>query len=512
MSVRTRFAPSPTGYLHIGGVRTAIFAWLFARRHGGQFILRIDDTDVERHREEALEPILHGFRWLGMQWHEGPEVGGPHAPYFQSQRLEKYRAAAARLLESGHAYPCFCTPEELAAERTAAEKARRPYRYGGRCRRLAAADRQRLHAEGRRSVTRFAVPPSRRLSFTDLILGAVAVETSDLGDFVIVRSDGMPLYNFASVVDDIDMQITHVIRAQEHLSNTWPQWLLFEALGAAPPAFAHVPYVAAPGSKEKLSKRNLEKYQTEDNKKKFRVLGWKEEDIPNPVMLSFYEELGYLPDAMLNGLARLGWSLDDKREKISRAELLEHFSLERVNAAPASFDPDKLYWLQGEYMRELPLDEKVAGVIPHLKKARLLADPIDAAGREKVRRVVEAIGDRLKLFSDVIPYGSFFFTAEVEYDPDAVKKTLHKDYLPALLPRLRQLLAEAEPFDAPTLEKRVREFAESEGLTASKVIHPLRVATSGRSVGPGLFELLAILGKDTCVQRIEQTIKMLERT
>ncbi len=517
MSVRTRFAPSPTGYLHIGGVRTAIFNWLFARRHGGQFILRIDDTDQTRHVEQALAPILHGFRWLGMQWDEGPEVGGPHAPYFQSQRGDKYRAALARLTESGAAYPCFCTTAELDADREAAKLAKLPYQYNKKCRALNAAERERLRAEGRTSVIRFAVPPDRSVGFADLILGSVGKESRDIGDLVIARGDGSPLYNFASVVDDIDMQITHVIRAQEHLTNTYSQWLIFEALAATMPAFAHVPYVAAPGSKEKISKRKLEPFRalmTPEIKQKFLAMGWRDEDAPNPVMMSFYEELGYLPDAMLNGLARIGWSLDDKQEKISRAELLAHFTLERVNSAPASFDPDKLWWLQGEYMKELPIEQKINGVIRPLQKAKLLGGTtvadVDSATRGKLRRIIEAAGDRIKVFSDIIIYGGFFFVAgdTLQFDADALK-TLKKDYVPALLPKLRDLLAAAEPFDVPTLEVRVREFADAEGLGAGKVIHALRAATSGQSVGPGVFELAVILGKDACSQRIEHTITML---
>jgi glutamyl-tRNA synthetase len=516
MSVRTRFAPSPTGYLHIGGVRTAIFNWLFAKRHGGQFILRIDDTDQERHQEEALEPILHGFRWLGMQWDEGPEVGGPHAPYFQSQRGDKYSAAAARLVETGAAYPCFCTTQEIEAEREASKKAGHPsYRYSGKCRALTAADRERRRAEGRASVLRFAVPAGRSLGLSDLILGPVAKETADLGDFVIVRADGSPLYNFASVVDDLDMQITHVVRAQEHLSNTWPQWLIFEALGATPPTFAHVPYVAAPGSKEKISKRKLEPFRalmTSEIKQKFRDMGWRDEHAPNPVMVSYYEELGYLPDAILNGLARIGWSLDDKQEKISRRELLDHFTLDRVNASPASFDPDKLWWLQGEYMKALPVGAKIDGVIPYLCKAGHLHQTVDTATFERIGRIVEAMGDRLKVFSDIIPYGGFFFTDEVKYDPDTVKKTLRKDGVPDLLAKLKDVLAGIDPFDVQHLEQGVRAFADAAGLGAGKVIHPLRAATSGRAVGPGVFELLAILGREACLQRIDQTIRMLQET
>jgi glutamyl-tRNA synthetase len=485
---------------------------LYARRHGGQFILRIDDTDQERHREEALQPILHGFRWLGMQWDEGPEVNGPHAPYFQSQRGERYRAAAARLLESGAAYPCFCTTAELDAEREIAKQAKQPYQYSRKCRVLSAAERDEFRKAGRGSVVRFAVPADRSVSFTDLILGAVGKETRDIGDFVIARADGSPLYNFASVVDDIDMQITHVIRAQEHLTNSYSQWLIFEALGAAMPAFAHVPYVAAPGSKEKISKRKLEPFRalmTPEIKQKFRDMGWSDSDAPNPVMLSYYEELGYLPDAMLNGLARIGWSLDDKQEKISRAQLLEHFSLERVNAAPASFDPDKLWWLEGEYMRELPIEQKTNGVLRVLEKAKLVIGPVDAAMRQKIQRVVEALGDRLKVTSDILPYGGFFFADRLTYDPDAVKKSLRKEGVHGLLAKLRQVLAGTEPFDVPTIEERVRQFGEADGLKASAINHPMRVALSGRSVGPGVFELAAILGRESCLRRIDQTLGMI---
>jgi glutamyl/glutaminyl-tRNA synthetase len=522
MAVRTRFAPSPTGYLHIGGVRTAIFNWLFAKRHGGSFILRIDDTDQERHREEALQPILHGFRWLGMQWDEGPEVGGPYGPYFQSQRLDKYRVATARLLESGHAYPCFCSTAELDAERAAAKSAKIAHRYSGKCRRLSTAQREKMLSEGRPNTIRFAVPEDRNVAFNDLILGSVEQETREIGDRVIVRADGHPLYNFASAVDDIDMQISHVIRAQEHLANTYFQWLVFEALGETLPAFAHVPYVALPGSKEKISKRKLDEYMSEQNKgrfpwvdvirEKFSALGWDPKLIPNPVTVMCYEELGYLPDAMVNGLARIGWSLDDKQEKISRAELLASFSLDRVNAAPASFDPGKLYWLQGETMRELPIEARVDGVIPQLQKAKLLGASVDDAARERIRRVVEALGDRLKVFSDIVPYGSFFFADDVQYDLDAVKKTLRKDNVFGLLTKLRTVFAETDPFDVPTIELRVREFSDADGIKASAIIHPMRVALSGRSVGPGVFELAAILGRQACMRRIDQTLTMLRAT
>src|SRR5262245_55070559 len=350
MSVRTRFAPSPTGFLHIGGVRTALFNWLLARNLGGQFLLRIDDTDQQRHVEDAVARILDGFRWMGMDWDEGPEVGGPHEPYFQSQRAARYDDAAARLVASGNAYRDYSTEAERAAEKAAAERAKVAYRF--RRKPLGPEDEARFEAEGRPYALRFQVPSGRTVVVRDLIKGDVEQKTDEIGDFVIVRPDGTPLYNFASVVDDVDMRITHVVRAEEHLSNTYAQVLVFEALGAPLPAFAHVPYVAEPGSRKKLSKRKGEEYKAGALK----------------VYLHEYADEGYLPEAMLNYLARLGWSYDDTQEVFSRAELVEKFSLERVNSAPASHDPDKLFWLEGEWMKTLSMDRKVAGVMPYLAR------------------------------------------------------------------------------------------------------------------------------------------------
>src|SRR4051794_16384346 len=300
MTVRTRFAPSPTGFLHIGGVRTALFNWLLARHLGGQFLLRIDDTDQQRHVEDAVARILDGFRWMGMDWDEGPEVGGPHGPYFQSQRGEHYARAAAALEASGHAYRDYSTQAERDAERAEFDRAKRAYRF--RRKPLGDAELARYRDEGRPYALRFEVPLGRTLVVHDLIKGDVEQKTEELGDFVIVRPDGTPLYNFASAVDDVAMEITHVVRAEEHLTNTFSQLLVFEALGASLPAFAHVPFVAEPGSKKKLSKR--------ENYAKLGIF----------VYLHEYREKGYLPEAMMNYLARLGWSLDASQEVFSRAE------------------------------------------------------------------------------------------------------------------------------------------------------------------------------------------------
>ena len=418
MTVRTRFAPSPTGFLHIGGVRTALFNWLLARAHGGQFLLRVDDTDQQRHVEDAVRLILEGFRWMGMDWDEGPEVGGPHAPYFQGQRGDKYAEAAASLVASSHAYRDYSTEADRASEKLAAEKARVAFRYRGTPPTpevIAAHD-----AEGRTYALRFRVPLGRTLVVHDLIKGDVEQKTDEVGDFVLVRPDGSPLYNFASVVDDADMQITHVVRAEEHLANTFPQLLVFEALGYPLPQFAHVPFVAAPGSKKKLSKRD------------------------GAVGLQEYMALGYLPDAMMNYLARLGWSHDASTEIFTRSDLFEKFSLDRVNNSPASHDPDKLFWLQSEWMKLLPLDQKVDSVIPYLEREGLSHD------RPRVEAVVLALGDRLKIFSDIVKMGRYFFSDGISHDPDAVKKRLRKDFVPAMLADLRELLATTEPYDLAT--------------------------------------------------------------
>ncbi len=492
MSVRTRFAPSPTGYLHIGGVRTALFNWLLARAHGGQFLLRIDDTDQQRHVENAVEMILDGFRWMGMDWDEGPEVGGPHAPYYQSQRGHLYKAAADRLVESGHVYRDYSTDVERAAEKAAADAAKVAFRFRGKP--IADADLARFEAEGRPYALRFRVPLGKSIVLQDLIKGPVELKTDEIADFVIVRPDGSPLYNFASVVDDTDMRITHVIRAEEHLSNTFPQLLVFEALGSFLPQFAHIPYVAEPGSKKKLSKRKGEEYKRND------VL----------VYLHEYRDRGYLPVAMMNYLARLGWSFDDSQEIFSKAELFEKFSLEKVNSSPASHDTDKLFWIQGEWMKTLSIDEKVDGSLPFLVKEGLVTEPISDATHSRIAAVIRALGDRLKVFADVVKLGKYFFTDTVAYDPDAVKKRLKKDGVPGLLRDVDAELATVEPYDLPTLEKAIHAFAEHGGRKLGDVVNALRVAVTGQGVGPGLYDCLVILGRETCHARIAAALTMLE--
>ncbi|MFO0811829.1 MAG: glutamate--tRNA ligase [Gemmatales bacterium] len=516
--IRTRFAPSPTGYLHIGGVRTALFNWLFTRRHGGQFILRIDDTDSDRNQAEALLPILDGFRWLGLNWDEGPTLDGksstgPHAPYFQSQRNHLYVEAAMKLLHAGLAYPDLMTKEELDTARKAAEAAKKAYVHRGPNRDLSAAEQVKQYQATPKAL-RLKVPLGTTVVIDDLIRGRVEFQTDLIGDPVILRApdpDGTcrALYNFATVVDDVAMEITHVIRAAEHLSNTPVQVLAYQALGAPVPQFAHVPVVNYKG--DKMSKRKLPPL-TKDELAKLKSLGWSDEQIKartdlNIATVAYYRELGYLPAALVNYLGRLGWSLDDKTEFIPLPEMLAHFGLDRVNNAPGNFDQDKLFWLASEYMKLLPLEEKVAGAIPYLQKAGIFADTVTADQRAKLTQVIEACGDRLKLFSDVMTYGAFFFK-EPEYDQAALSKRVKKEGIPALLKEFAGVMQGLPTFDKAALEQALHQFCEARGLKLADMNHALRVATTGVPVGPGLFDCLHILGKNEVIKRIEKALAM----
>ncbi|MSU78529.1 MAG: glutamate--tRNA ligase [Gemmataceae bacterium] len=514
MTIRIRFAPSPTGYLHIGGVRTALFCWLYARRHGGQFILRIDDTDAERNRPEALQPILDGFKWLGITWDEGPEVGGPHGPYFQAQRGQLYRDAVMKLLETGKAYPCYMTKEEIDGLRKDAEANKASYVHRGRDRDLSPADAVRMFREKPASV-RLKVAADQVVVIDDQICGKVEVQTNTISDPVIARSDGSALYNFATVVDDVAMNITHIIRAKEHLSNTPVQVLVYEAMGVKPPIFAHVPVVNAPNSNKKLSKRDAHKFVTPEVIAALRGVHavpaeWTDEQIKkneslNPVMVEFYRVMGYLPEGVINYLGRLGWSLDDKTEIIPIETMRANFGFERINSSSASFDPAKMLWVASEYTKVASLDRKIEGVIPVLQRAGLLGDAVD---RDKVGKVVLACGDRLKIFADVLNYAAFFFR-DPQYDAKAVKQRLHKEGIPEALREFAEVLKTTEPFDVPTLEAKLATFSEAKQLKAGDLNHAMRVAITGVMVGPGVFECLVILGKDETLRRIDVVLQLL---
>jgi glutamyl-tRNA synthetase len=509
--IRTRFAPSPTGYLHIGGVRTALFCWLFARRHGGQFILRIDDTDQGRNVEEALAPILKGLHWLGINWDEGPEIGGPHAPYYQSKRADKYQAAVEKLLASGHAYRDYATTDEIQAEREAATAEKRSFVYSRRFMAETPDDCRRFEAEGRQGVVRLKMPREGELTLNDLIRGEVQFDWAREQDHVIQRADGTCLYHLANVVDDEDFEITHVIRAEEHLSNTPRQVFIIQALGLRLPQYAHLPFVAEPGSKTKLSKRKLDKYLknkdfadlVERGRKIAERIGHATEaDAFNPVIVDFYKTVGFLPEAIVNYMALLGWSLDDKTEHFTVDDLIANFSLDRVGKSAASFDCQKLLAFQDRHFQLLPLPRKLDMVTPFVEKAGFADAP-----KERIQAVLRAAGDRVKIAGDILSFDEFFLHDDAfPYDEKALEQHLRQGDGAALLEKFRDRLIAVEPFDVPTLEKLMHDFTASENIKINQIIHPVRVAVTGKTIGFGLFDTLAILGKAACLTRIERTL------
>ena len=475
MPPRVRFAPSPTGYLHVGGARTALFNYLYARRHGGTFVLRIEDTDVERSSADMVTGILDGLRWLGLTWDEGPEVGGPHAPYFQTGRLERYRAAADRLRDAGQAYYCYCSPERLRAEREAAEARGEAWRYDRACLRLTDPERQALETAGAPRALRFKVPPASP-AFADAVHGPISFDGANIEDFVVLRSDGYPTYHLSVVVDDVDMGITHVIRGDDHISNTPKHVLLFEALGAPVPLFAHVPLILG-ADKKRLSKRHGATSVTE------------------------YQRQGYLPDAMVNFLALLGWSPGDDRELMSRNELVEAFSLEAISGGNAVFNTEKLDWMNAQYIARLSDDALAAAAAPVLAAAGLDTSPLltDAATRN---RLLALLRPRVKRIPEIAEQAAPLLREPVVYEDEAVGKHLGTaglaDHLSALVDRL----AVTSPFDETAVEAAVRAVAADRGMKAGPLIHAVRVALTGRTTSPGLFEVIVLLGRARTLDRI----------
>jgi glutamyl-tRNA synthetase len=469
MAPRVRFAPSPTGYLHVGGARTALFNWLFARRHGGVFVLRIEDTDAERSSAEMVEGILDGLRWLGLDWDEGPLVDGPYAPYFQSQRLDRHRAMAERLVAAGAAYYCYCTPEQLKARRAAAGEADDgSWRYDRTCCRLSAAE---IDARERRRMPRairFKVPAGAT-RFDDLVHGPIAFDGANIEDFVIVRSDGHPTYHLSVVSDDVEMAITHVVRGDDHISNTPKHILLYRALGAEVPRFAHVPLILGPDRK-RLSKRH------------------------GATSVMEYARQGFLPEAMVNFLALLGWSPGaGDRELFDKDELSDAFTLEGISGGNAVFSHDKLEWFNQQHMMRLAPDELARRLAPSFE-AEGLWDEVYLDDRHAwFFSVIELLRPRAKRLGDFVGQGKFFFTDAIEYDGAAVAKHLRGmgDHLIAFDRACGELAA----FDAASIESALRLVADARGVKAASLIHASRVAVTGKAVSPGLFEVLALLGR-----------------
>jgi glutamyl-tRNA synthetase len=484
---RVRFAPSPTGYLHVGGARTALFNWLFARRHGGVFVLRIEDTDVERSSDEMVDGILDGLRWLGLDWDEGPKIGGPHAPYFQSARVDRYRAMAATLVADGHAYYCYCTPDDLKAKRAAAEKTGGAWRYDGTCRALTADDvAAREHDRVPRAV-RFRVPDGV-VRVDDLVHGAIDVDAATLDDFVILRSDGHPTYQLSVVCDDIDMHITHVVRGDDHISNTPKQILIYRALGADVPFFAHVPLILGT-DKKRLSKRH------------------------GATSVMEYAQQGFLPEAMTNFLALLGWSpgaAAADREVFTRDELVGMFALERISGGDAVFNPDKLDWFNQQHIARLAPQDLAARVKPSLDAAGLWREEYVGDRHAWFFLVLELLKPRARRLGDFASQGRFFFVSDehLEYDEPAVQKHLSVDGMADHLAAIDSVFAGCAAFDAASIEAALRATADARGVKAASLIHAVRVAVTGKTVSPGLFEVVSLLGRDSVHARLIRAARL----
>ena len=477
MPPRVRFAPSPTGYLHVGGARTALFNWLFARRHGGTFVLRIEDTDAERSSWEMVAGIVDGLRWLGLDWDEGPDVGGPHAPYFQSQRLEKYRAHAHTLVREGRAYHCYCRPEELQRKRAEAEARGEAWTYDRACLERDPVEIQRLESAEAPKAARFRVMPGQT-RFKDLVHGDIAFDNAHIEDFVILRSDGQPTYHLSVVVDDIDMAITHVVRGDDHISNTPKQVLLYRALGASEPQFAHVPLIMGP-DKKRLSKRH------------------------GATSVMEYHRLGYLPEAMVNFLALLGWSPGGDREVLSRDELKELFALEGISGGNAVFNAEKLDWFNQQHIARLPGAELLRRIEVRLRDAGVWRDTLAGAESAWMVDVLELLKPRVKNLDQLVDELRPFLVDEPTTDPAAAAKHLTPGIQP-LLSRLAGTLESLQPFDAVTVELVLRAAAEQAGVKAAALIHATRVAVTGRLVSAGLFELLVLLGPERVTKRLRR--------
>ncbi|MFU8796298.1 MAG: glutamate--tRNA ligase [Dehalococcoidia bacterium] len=474
--VRLRFAPSPTGYPHLGNIRTALFNWLFARHHGGKLILRIEDTDVARRVEGAVEAVVSSLHWLGLDWDEGP--------YFQSQRLSGYHEVAERLLRDQHTYWCYCSPERLEVMRREQAARKQPPKYDRRCRDLTQGERARMETAGIRPVMRFRTPLEGETTVSDLIHGSVSFKHETLDDFVLLKSDGYPTYHLANVVDDHSMEISHVLRADEWLSSTPRHVLLYHALNWQAPSFAHLPMILGP-DRSKLSKRH------------------------GATTITEYQKQGYLPEAMTNFLALLGWSLDDRTELLSREELIAHFSLDRVGKTAAIFNKDKLDWMNGVYMRQLSMVEFVRRAMPFLDRdlPESVRRPLNA---DYTCRVLALIQERARTLADVPQLANFFFVDEPEYDA-ALLLTAKMDAGSAAgaLSAALELLSGVTAWEASELEGIMRPLALDLNLKTRDLFGLLRVAVTGRTAAPPLFDTMAVLGRHTCLKRMNTALQLL---
>lgn len=480
--VRVRFAPSPTGHLHIGGARTALFNLLFARRHGGTFILRIEDTDLKRSSYESEEVIIRDLQWLGIDWDEGVVKGGEFGPYRSTERRHIYKEYVDKLLKEGKAYYCYCTPEELEEERKNLLKKGQMPRYMGKCRYLSPEEIKAFEEQGRKPVIRFKVPDDQLIVVDDMVRGKVEFDSSGIGDFVIVKSDGIPVYNFAVVIDDYLMKITHVIRGEEHLSNTPRQILIYDALGMEIPKFAHVSLILGK-DRTKMSKRH--------------GATWVEQ----------YRDEGYLPEAIINFLALLGWSPESEQEIFSMEELCRQFSLDRVAKNPAVFDIDKLKWMNGHYIRNSSTERITEMAVPYLLKAGYIKER-DAEERFSwLNDIVDAVKESLTVVSEVAEKTRLFFEDFVSPEDDEAREVLKQDHIPHLIEVFREKVKQAPEVDEGFLNRVFKEIQKQTGIKGRKLFMPVRVLLTGQTHGPELGRILMILGKNSILKRLDHMQK-----
>lgn len=480
-SMKVRFAPSPTGPLHIGGARSALFNWLLARKFGGTMIVRIEDTDLERSSRESEENILAALNWLGLDWDEGIKKGGENGPYRQTERLQTYTEAAHKLLSQGQAYYCYCTEEEVEADRRACLSKGELPRYLGKCRNLTEEERARLESEGRKKVIRFWVPDNENVVVEDLVRGNVVFESNGIGDYVIVKSDGIPTYNFAVVLDDALMEITHVVRGEEHLSNTPRQLLLYNALGLKPPGFAHVSLILGK-DRSKMSKRH------------------------GATSIEAYKSQGYLPEALVNFLILLGWSPEGEEEIFSLEELIQRFSLDRVAKNPAVFDTDKLDWINGQYIRKTPVERITDMAIPFLRDAGYLQEEVTPDNYEWLKMIVTSVQEKIAYVAQITEHVGIYFNDQIQMESDEAAEILKDEDLNRVMAVFKDKINELEELTPENTKVLLKSLAKELKLGGKKVYMPLRVALTGQTHGPELYYIIPILGRDRILVRLAQTV------
>jgi nondiscriminating glutamyl-tRNA synthetase len=479
--IRVRFAPSPTGPFHIGGARSALFNWLLAKKIGGKLILRIEDTDLERSTKESEENIKAALKWLGITWDEGIDEGGEYGPYRQTERLDIYREYTEKMLTSGLAYHCYCTDEELEAERQMLMSKGETPRYLGRCSHLTQEEEARFIAEGRKPTVRFRVPGNQQIVFNDLVRGTVSFESNGIGDFVIVKSDGIPVYNYAVVIDDALMKMTHVIRAEEHLSNTPRQLLIYDALGFERPLFGHISLILGK-DRTKMSKRH------------------------GATSVEQYRTLGYLPEALVNFLALLGWAPVGEQEIFSLEELTEQFSMERVAKNPAVFDVDKLNWINSTYIKKASPERILELAMPHLKAAGYVDDNLTSEKQAWLLEVMAAVQEYLSYAAQVVDHVDIFFNEDVELEGQEAEEVLRDVDVAQVIAVFKEKMAALDTVDVANVKAVLKSMVKELKLGGKKVYMPLRVAMTGKMHGPELFHLIPIIGREKVLARIDATM------